>query len=235
MAKYLYIKHRNTRSDMKILFGLFTVLLTVAFFIVGVVYLIARVFGQIAWNPESKAFKRLLESLRARLKKQSANLVPWDHEMPGLLSLNRINEKKSGWFDPVSSGQLTTIYQEPVLSYVTQNAGKVRLTLARTSDREFILRQKGRETEIWLNGQPFGLFLDGNLLAPGKNARILARLDDRGDETQSPLLLGNSPAVTLSNPERKSGPNPRALTLLRELTPEEENAALAMALVKMGL
>ena len=235
MTKYIYFKHRNTRSNMKMLFGLITILLTVAFFITGVVYLAARAFGQISWNPESKAFKRLLESLRARLKKQSTNLVPWDHEMPGLLSLNRINEKKRGWFDPVSSGQLTTIYQEPVLSYVTQNAGKVRLTLARTSDREFILRQKGGETEIWLNGQPFGLFANGALLAPGKSARILARLDDRGDETQSPLLLGNSPAVTLSNPERKSGPNPRALTLLRELTPEEENTALAMALVKMEL
>lgn len=220
---------------LNVFFGLLTVLLTVAFFVTGVVYMIARVFGQIAWNPESKAFKRLLESLRARLKKQSANLVPWDHEMLSLLSLNRINEKEPGWFDPVSSGQITTIYQEPVLSYVTQNAGKVQLTLARTSDREFILRKKGRETEIWLNGQPFGLYIDGNLLAPGKGSRVLARLEDRADETQSPLLLGNTAAVSISNPERKSGPNPRALTLLRELTPEEENAALAMALVKMGV
>jgi hypothetical protein len=220
---------------MKVLFGLFTILLTAAFFVTGVVYLIARTIGQIAWNPESKAFKRLLESLRAHLKKHSANLVPWDHEMLSLLSLNRINEKKPGWFNPISSGQITTIYQEPVLSYVTQSTGKVQLILARTSSREFIFRKKGNETEIWLDGQPFGLFVDGALLAPGKGSRLMARLDDRLDEAQSPLVLGNTTAVTLGNPGRKAGPNPRALTLLRELTPEEENTALAMAVLKIGL
>lgn len=218
---------------MKVLFGLITILLTAAFFITGIVYVIARAFSQIAWNPESKAFKRLLEALRAQLKKHSANLVPWDNEMLSLLSLNRVNEKKPGWFNSVSSGQITTIYQEPVLSYVTQSAGKVQLTLARTSDREFIFRQKDRETEIWLNGQPFGLFVDGVLLAPGKGSRQLARLDERREETQSALLLGNTAAVTLSNPARPgSGPNPRALTLLRTLTPEEENTALAMTLLQ---
>ena len=218
---------------MKMLFGLLTILFTIAFFVTSVVYLIARAFGQIAWNPDSKAFRRLLESMRTQLKKISANLVPWDHEMLSLLSLNRVNEKKPGWLNPVSTGQLTTIYHEPVLSYITQQSGKVRLTLARTSDREFIFRQKGRETEIWLNGQPFGLFVDGALLAPGKGSRMLARFDDRDDASQSPLVLGNGAAVTLSHPERKSGPNPRALTLLRTLTPEEENAALAVALLKM--
>lgn len=231
MAKHYYIKYRNTRSDMKVLFGFFTILLTVAFFITSVIYLIARTFGQIAWNPESKAFKRLLEALRGQLKNQSANLVPWDNEMLGLLSLNRINEKKPGWLNPASSGQITTIYQEPVLSFITQRSGKVILTLARTSDREFIFRQKDRETEIWLNGQPFGLFADGALLAPGKGSRLLARLDDRPGEAQSPLLLGNATAVTLAR--KAAGPNPRALTLLRELTPEEENTALAIALLQV--
>lgn len=210
-----------------------TILLTTAFFVTGVVYLIARTFGQIAWNPESKAFKRLLDNLRARLKAQTTGLVPWDQEMLGLLSLNQMNEKKPGWLNSVSSGQFTTIYQEPVLAYITQNAGKVRLTVARTSDREFILRQKGKETEIWLEGKPFGLFLEGALLAPGKGSKLIARVEERPEEAQSPVLLGDNTAVTLSNPARPSGPNPRALTLLRELKPEEENAALALSLLNM--
>ncbi len=217
---------------MKILFGFFTILLTAAFFIAGIVYVIARTFSQIAWNPESRAFKRLLENLRNRLRAQSAELVPWDQEMLGLLSLNRVNEKKPGFWNPVASGQLTTIYHEPVAAYITQTAGNIRLTLARTTDREFIFRQKGKETEIWLNNQPFGLFVDGALLAPGKGSKLLARLENKPEETQSPLLLGNAAAGTLSNPERASSPNPRALTLLRDLSAEEENVALALALLR---
>ena len=218
---------------MKFLFSFLTLLFTVAFFVTGIVYLIARTFGQIAWNPESKAFKRMLENLRRRLKTQSAELVPWDHEMLGLLSMNKVNEKKPGWMNPVSSGQYTTIYHEPVLAYITQTAGKVRVTVARTSNREFIFREKGKETEIWLDGQPFGLYTDGALLAPGKGSKLMARLDDRPDESQSPLILGNNPALTLGNRERASSPNPRVLTLLRELSPEEENTALALALLRL--
>ena len=203
-----------------------------AFFVTGVVYLIARTFGQIAWNPESKAFKRMLEALRARVKALSANLIPWDQEMLGLLSSNRTNTKPTGWFRPFSSGQFTTIYQEPVVAYVTQQSGKISVTVARTSDREFIFRRKERETEIWLNGQPFGLFTNGVLLSPGKGSKQMARLEWKPEEAQSPLILGNATAATLTNAVRANSPNPRALTLLRNLGPEEEDVALALALMQ---
>ncbi len=218
---------------MRTLFSLLTVVITTAFFITGVIYAIAKAFGQISWNPESKAFKRLLEALRMRLKPIAADLVPWDHEMLSLLSLNRANEKKPGWFNPVSSGQITTIYQEPVVAYVTQQMGKSSITMARTSDREFIFRKKGKETEIWLNNVPFGLFVDGALLAPGKGSKLLARLEDKPGETHSSLILSNAKAVALSNAGRAGGPNPRAMTLLHELDPEAENVALAMALLRL--
>ncbi len=218
---------------MRALFSLLTVLLTTGFFVVGIVYLIARTFGQIAWNPDSKAFKRMLDALRGRLQTLKAELVPWDDEMLGLLSLNRVNERKPRWFNPFSSGQITTIYQEPVVAYVTQQTGKVSVTVARTSNREFVFRKKDKETEIWLNGTPFGLFAGGALLAPGKSAKLLARLEHKPDEVHSSLILGNAKAVVLSNSEHAGGPNPRAMTLMQELDPESENIALAMALLRL--
>lgn len=218
---------------MRALFSLITVLLTTAFFVVGIVYLIARTFSQIAWNPESKAFKRMLDHLRSRLRAMKPELVPWDHEMPGLLSLNRTNERKAGWFSPFSSGQITTIYQEPVVAYVTQQMGKVRVTVARTSDREFIFRTKDKETEIWLNNTPFGLYAGGVLLAPGKSAKLLARLEHKPDELHSTLMLGNAKAVVLSNAQHAGGPIPRAMTLMQELDRDSENIALAVALLRL--
>lgn len=218
---------------MRILFSFFTILLTMAFFVSGVVYLIARTFGKIAWNPESKAFKRMLERLRGQLSKVATDLVPWDNEMLSLLSLNRINEKKPGWFSNISSGQITTIYQEPVIAYVTQTVGQTSVTVVRTSDREFVLRRKGKETEIWLNNKPLGLYVDGVLLSPGKGSNMLARLENKPEELESPLVLGDITAATVRNPKRADGPNPRALTLLRELDPKEESLTLAIALEQL--
>ncbi|HRI61215.1 MAG TPA: hypothetical protein PK228_15855, partial [Saprospiraceae bacterium] len=162
---------------MRFFFFLVMVVLLVGSFIVGVFYLIAKLLGQINFNPESQAWKRTVEGLRTRLKSQAAGaLVPWDKEMLPLLSLNRLNVKKPGFFNSTAEGVFTTIFQEPVLAYAEQKSGNTGVIIACTSDREYILRLKGSETEIWLNGQPFGVFVNGSLLAAGKSGRLLGRL-----------------------------------------------------------
>jgi len=229
-----FFHHKQKRKKMRFLFAILMLILLTGSLIVGIFYLIAKMIGRINFNPESQAWKKTLEGLRSKLKSQAAGaLVPWDKEMLSLLSLNRSNLKKPGFFNSTSEGVFTTIFPEPVLAYAEQKSGTNSVIIARTSDREFIFRLKGKETEIWLDGQPFGLYTDGALLAPGKGSKLMARLDDRPDESQSPLILGNNPALTLGNRERASSPNPRVLTLLRELSPEEENTALALALLRL--
>lgn len=221
---------------MVILIDLLTIVFIAVCIVIGVVFVIAKVISGISFNPLSAAWKRMLEKLRARLQRQIAGnrLVAWDHEMLGLLSLNRSVLKKPGFFDPTAEGVFTTIFHEPVLAYASQKSGADSVTVARTSDREFIYRQKGRETEIWLNGQPFGVFVDGALLAAGRGSRLLAQLDlSASAEAQLPVLIGNATAGAISNPSRSTSPNPRALTLLRELGPEEENALLALTILQM--
>lgn len=203
-------------------------------FLTGIVYVIAKAISQISFNPESTAWKRMIERLRAQVKKQTeGKLVPWDAEMMSLLSFNRTIVKKPGFFDNTAEGVYTTIFHEPVLAYAVQISGKTSVTVAATSDREFIYRNKGKETEIWLNGQPFALYIDGNLLAAGKSSRLLARLEQSNDELALPVLIGDKEAASIANPNRISSPNPRALTVLRTLSAEEENALLAIAVLKM--
>ncbi|MEQ1746571.1 MAG: hypothetical protein ABMA02_14160 [Saprospiraceae bacterium] len=218
---------------MRALFILIIALLTTVFFAVGIIYVIARLLGQIAWNPESKAFQRMLGALRARLMPVSVGLVPWDHEMLGLLSLNRANEKRPGWFNPFSSGQITTIYQEPVVAYAAQQAGHASVTVARISSREFVFRKKGRETEVWLNGVPFGLLAGNAFLATGKGSKVLGHLENKEGESQTMLVLANGKSLALNNFERASGPIPRAVTLMQQLDPESETIALAVTLARM--
>jgi hypothetical protein len=223
---------KKKKKKMRFLFGLLTLILLAGSFVVGIIYLIARAIGSIDFNPNSQAWKKTVEGLRTRLKSQAAGaLVPWDKEMLSLLSLNRSNVKKPGLFRSTAEGVFTTIFQEPVLAYAMQKSGATGVIIARTSQQEFIFRLKGKETEIWVNGQPFGVLVDGALLAAGRTSRMLGRLEVKSGEIQFPVLLGDATAAAIANPGKVDSPNPRAITLLRPLSAEEENALLALTVL----
>ena len=220
---------------MKLLVFLLMMIVIPALFVVGIIYSIARMLGAINFNPESKAWKAALERLRTRMRSQAAGmLVPWDEEMLSLLSLNQSVTKKPGWFDRATEGVVSTIYQEPVVAYASHSSGNTGLLLARTSNKEFIFRIKAQETEVWVDGQPFAVLIDGTLLAAGRGSKILARLESGRDEMQVPVLLGDKTAAAISHPNRTdAGPNPRAVTLLRPVNADEELALLALALLQI--
>lgn len=212
---------------------LFFLVLIPVLFIVGIFYFIAKAFSGIVFGADTKAWRNLLERLRAQLRAQKTWLVPWDGEMLSLLSLNRQEIKRPGFFGGFNSGVFTTIYQEPVLAYVKVRQGKTAVLLARTSDREFVIRQKEKETEIWLNSQPLGILANGALLAPGKGGRLLARLEASPEESLFPIVLQEKTAAALGNPDRATGPNPRVMSLIRPLSAEEENLVMALVLTKL--
>ncbi len=220
---------------MRILFSLFFLLFTISSIVVGIIWVIAKTVGQATFNPESKAWKSAVQGLRARLNFSLGNtLVPWDGEMLSLLSLNQRINKKPGWLDNTTEGIFTSIYQEPVLAYAERKSGKNALLLARTSDREFVFRKRDKETEIWVNGQPLGTYVDGVLLSPDSKSQLLARVEIEPGESQYPVLLGAGTAASINNPAASQrSPNPRALTLLRDLKPEEESALLALTVLQM--
>jgi hypothetical protein len=219
---------------MRALLNLLFFLFTAVAFLGSAFFVVAKLLSNINFSPDTKAWKDTLRRLRERVKQQAGDtLVAWDKEMFGLLSLNRINQKKGGWMDNTFSGTMTTIYHEPVLAYAGRKNGNTGVLVLQTSDREIILRQKGKETEIWVNSAPFGIFTDGVLLSAGRNGKMLAQWNPASEETQLPVLLGNNTAAAITNPEKASGPNPRVLTLLRDLTVEEENALLALAMIRI--
>jgi hypothetical protein len=220
---------------MRFLLSLLFMVITAGVFISGAVYLLSKTFLSVVSNPESKAWKRTVERLRARLKRKYPELIPWDKEMLSLLSHNR-ELKKPGWFDNVYEGVYLSIFHEPVLAFVQMRSGQDSVMVARTSDREFVFRQKKGETEIWINGQPFAVLVNGNLLAAGKGSRVIAQVDAQSGEPQFPVVLGNQTAASISNPEGalERSPNPRVLTLLRETNAEEDNALLALAILQMA-
>jgi hypothetical protein len=229
------LKHRQHKPrPMRGLFNLLTFLFTTGFFIIGIFYFAAKVLGRIIFDPASQAWKRTLERLQTRIRSQAAGaLIPWDAEMLSLLSLNRTKVKKPGWMDSTSEGVFTSIYQEPILAYAGQVRNNTAVYVARTSDKEYIFRQKEKETEIWINNQPFAVYINGILLAAGRSSQVLARLEADMTEAQWSVLIQDKAAAAITNPQRaaSAGPNPRALTMLRKVSAEEEDALLALTLL----
>ncbi len=221
---------------MRFLFSFLVVVLTLAFLITMVIYLIKRAFSDVRLSVpgnNNSAFRDVLEQLRQQVKALTPELVPWDGEMFSLLSLRRQPARGKSRFRSDETGYLLSIFQEPVVAFAAQTAGKHEVMVARLHDREFVFRQKDKEVEIWLNGEPFGTFTGGALLSAGKGARLLAKVEERPLEQHSEVLLSSGRSVSLTNRERASGPNPRAAVLVKELTREEENAALAIALLRL--
>jgi hypothetical protein len=214
--------------------------LLVGLIITGIFYFIANVLSSIAFNPASRAWKELLAKLRGRLNNRDKLrakgmpdlLIACDAETLTHLSLKPKMLKKAGWRDPIFEGFFSTIYQEPVLVFAGQKSGKTSVVVAKTSDKEFIFRQKGKETEIWKDDQPFAVLVDGVLLSSGKQSQLLAKLETDPELRQWPVLLGQSEGATITNGQRAVSPIPRAVTLLRNLSPEEEQTLLVLAVVQ---
>lgn len=232
-----YFRRRNKfhkKRRMGELIDLLSFLFTAGLFVAGAFYFIAKFIGQIVLDPNSQAWKRTVQKLQEQIRTLAAGaLVPWDGEMLSLLSMNRTKVRKPGFWNNSSEGIFTTIYQEPVLAYAGLKSGNTAVYLARTSAKEFIFRQKEKETEIWINNAPFGVFVNGTLLAAGKSPQVIARMELDPSESQWPVLLSDKAAAAINNPAQadRLGPNPRAVTLLRKLNEEEENAVVALTMI----
>lgn len=200
----------------------------------GVIELISNILDETVAGPGTRLWNNRVQRLRDATQKLATGLVPWDGEMLQLLSLNRSQVQKPGWFGRPGGGVFTTIYHEPIVAYVQENTGKGRLLMARTSNRELVFRLKEKETELWVNRQPLGVLTKGALLAAGRGSRLLAHFDaNTADAAQALLNVGDKPAAMLTNPAQADSPMPRALTLLRPLTEEEETVVLALAVLRM--
>jgi hypothetical protein len=216
---------------MRALISLLFSVLMLGLFITGLFYFVANVLSGLAFNPASRAWRELIQKLRTRNRIRMANEpLPLNTETLTHLSGKPKILKKAGWRDGVFEGVYQTIYQEPVAYYAGQKSGKTAAVVVQMTDRELILRKKGKETEIWLNGDPYAVLVDGVLLSSGRQGKMLAKLNLDADLRQWPVIIGQGESATLTNLDRAVSPIPRAVGLLRNLNPEEEQVLLALTI-----
>jgi hypothetical protein len=74
------------------------------------------------------------------------------------------------------------------------------------------------------------VLVDGVLLSSGRQGKRLAKLNLDADLRQWPVIIGQGESATLTNLDRAVSPIPRAVGLLRNLNPEEEQVLLALTI-----
>ena len=209
-------------------------LLGIGAFIVSVVYMLAKVFTSLAAAPGSRQWNQIIGRLRSSVQPLTAQLIPWDgKDILPLLSVAEL-KAKGGWLfqDNTQTGVIETIYQEPVVAISAISAGKSKIMMARTSNREFVFQTKPKEIAIWVDGQPFAVLAGGALLSAGKNAQLLAQVEGSSDNRQIPVRIGNQTAFTVANTKAlPESPIPRALTPLRDFNEQEELIVLALTIL----
>ncbi len=203
----------------------------ILFFIFGtavlgiLLYFLWKMLG-VFFDKKSATLGIFSPDLKAELDKNSANLTIWDDESFGLLSLKLPENTAKSILKSGKSGQLTTIYQEPLAAWAMRGKMTDGNLLVRASGREFSYRLRPKETEIRLDGQPFGIVAGDSLLDnTGKAAREFGRLENARD-----LHFKNRRIATLVHPGDTKRVTPKALDgIANGLDGAEENWLMAVA------
>jgi hypothetical protein len=216
---------------MKI-FPIFLFMILIFFLIVGgIIALIVNFLSMLGATPGSKGFQDLLAKFSDQIKELRSTLTPWESDSLSLLSLHKVKEKSGSLFGGIEKGIFTSIYQEPQVAYAVQRANNAGIAVAATANNMFVYRTKNRQTEIWVDNQPLGTYVDGNLLS--STGKLLTQVNDKEQVESFPTIINNQTIASITNPALTQSVNPRAISLLSKPSEETEKLLLAITLLKM--
>lgn len=188
-------------------------------------YFLWKILGEI-FDKKAASFSLFPPDLKAVLAENAANLVPWDDESFSLLSLKLPEKTAKSILKSGKSGQLTTIYQEPLAAWALRGSHSDGQLLVRAQGREFSYRLRPNEAQIAIDGQPFGIIAGRVLLDnAGRAAREAGHLENDRD-----LFIKNRRIATLVHPTDTKRVTPKALDgLAHGLDETETNWLMAVA------
>ena len=177
-----------------------------------------------------------LRKMRDDIQEWTKQLVPWDKEEMGLLSLRQVNQKITRGLNKTAKGIFTSIYHEPLLVYSYKkylSTGLNAVLYARTSKHEFAYRFQKKKVDINVNNQYIGALKENGGLYGGRKNRLLARIN-RDDELKlHPIVIGEKEVASVVNTLKTEKHNPRAFQFVTPMKEEEEKIFLALAVLEM--
>lgn len=216
------------------LFLMFLLILVVAGFAIGSIYLLYNLL--LNFQPGNNQVRKDLHKLRSELRLFIDDLVPWNQEEMDLLSLNHTNKKVTRGVSPTAKGIITSIYHEPMIAWSYKRyygQAENSILFAASSNREFVFRNNKGETIIEINNQLVGTLRENGILYSAKTNRLLARINRPQYESMFPVLIGEKEVASIVDPVQGALGTPRAFQFVADMTEEEEAVLLALTVLEL--
>ena len=187
------------------------------------------------YNPGRKKIQKDLLLLKTDLQPFLNELVPWSDEEMAQLSLNTIKKKRAKRIVTTTKGIFTTIYHEPLIAWAYRkyvSSKENALIYARTSDHEFIYREKKDLVEIVIDNELVGRLNSNGSLLSLKGNKTLANISKSAGGHGVPILVHGVEVGRLSDPSKVSSANPRAFQVIGKMNDEQEQLFLALAILE---
>jgi hypothetical protein len=177
--------------------------------------------------------KKDIDQLRNQIQDYKSKLVTFTHHEMELLSLNQSNKVSSKGFNKTVKGIFDTIYYENLVAYIIKKYPNGQsLTLITTSQDEFVYLNKGKVTHIYLNNVEAGILnTNGDFI--GMNNKKLAFVDGADHLPTHAVWIGQNNVGFISNPRYKDKTIPRAFSLLKEMSKDEQLIFLCLTLINL--
>lgn len=198
----------------------------------GFVALVLGVSGYSNYvRPGLNKMKKDILAIREELHSSADNLIDIDKEELRLLSSKisktsirrRITKKKKGY--------LTSIYDENLVAYaIKKYMGKDRVLIyARTKRAEFVFIKKKDKTQFYLNGNPVGQMVGGDMYHLKEDNKLIGQLKGVASDSRE-LTVGGQQLAVLNPSDSDSIIHPRAFKFLAPLNPSQKKIVMAIVI-----
>lgn len=162
---------------------------------------------------------------------QEDNLVPISKEELALLSSKLKSSRITKGMYYTEKGLLSTVYEEPMISYGYRNYGRGKSVLvAQTSNGVFEFEERKDGVQLRINGFMEGTINDNNVLEDTKGNKI-ADINFKANSEYRDIKIRERKVAELLDPENEDiNENTRAFLELKELDDQEQNILLGLTI-----
>jgi len=190
----------------------------------------------INFQPGKTKLKSDLRKMKAEIQPYVDQLIPWTKEELELLSANQINKKITKAIITTARGVITSIYHEPLIAWTYKkylSPDENAIIYARSAHREFMFRTKKDQTEFHIDNALVGTLRNNGVLYSEKTKRLMARINRDPDELLLPVLVGDKEVASITNLQKTTKTNRRALEFLSEMNSDEETVLLSLTILEI--
>lgn len=184
-------------------------------------------------NPKSRVMKDRKYGL-IKIRELADGLVPFDSEELRILSMKRDAPQHRRTFHAEEYGQLSTIYNEPLVAYyLFDYLDGRKLLLTEMSQHDIELYHENNSTNVWVDGKlKYNIDHLGNLRHSTGTEIIAAITSDSTQSYRAIRIAGDIKAHVLTNAAADTD-NPRAFPVIESDSDHDTKLCYILALYSM--